>query len=162
MKPIKWVFTLLLTPLMSYSSFGQLYWSEKSGIDLSGAASNLPDVDNSGLGFYFNGSIFYGMGQKQWNLRPPTFLNQFYNFHLNDSAWFSSSGAPFQGRAGSSTFLLLGKFYLIGGKNFVSNSSFYDCWEFDPYTHTWTQKSDFPGRICCNDCIPDACQSNLK
>lgn len=133
-------------------SYGQIHWVEKNGIDLTQVASDLPENRSDAIAFYLNGNIYYGLGQTTFNILQPIFHNTTFTFNPTNNLWSFSSTAPFQGRLHPGSFTIQGKQYVVGGKNYRTQTAYFDCWEYDPSTNYWVQKSNFPGH-----CVWYAC-----
>jgi N-acetylneuraminic acid mutarotase len=52
---------------------------------------------------------------------------------------------PGTGRASAVTFVIDGKGYVALGRTAVRSGALNDCWQYDPDSDNWTQKSIFPG-----------------
>lgn len=57
--------------------------------------------------------------------------------------WNQLKDVPYEGRSYGLSFSLLGKGYLVSGRN-VGNLHLKDVWSYDPATDSWTQKKDYP------------------
>lgn len=57
--------------------------------------------------------------------------------------WIQLKDVPYEGRAYGLSLSLLGKGYLVSGRN-VGNPHLKDVWSYDPVADSWTRKKDYP------------------
>jgi len=58
-------------------------------------------------------------------------------------SWKELNNFPFSGRVYGVTFSLLGKGYVVSGRN-IEKGHLQDVWSYDPLKDLWTQKNDYP------------------
>ncbi|MEZ4808467.1 MAG: kelch repeat-containing protein [Flavobacteriales bacterium] len=92
--------------------------------------------------FALNGKGYVGTGNVGSSAGP--FLTDSWSYEPLTDSWSQSATIPDLARHGTSSFIMNGKGYVVGGKEsdqFYSN----DLWEFDPITQTWSSLAPFPG-----------------
>lgn len=57
--------------------------------------------------------------------------------------WKQLNDLPFEGREYALSFSLLGKGYVVSGRN-IEKGHLHDVWSYDPAKDLWTQKNDYP------------------
>jgi N-acetylneuraminic acid mutarotase len=116
---------------------------------------NFPGPERYGaVSFVLNNKGYVATGGNDFG-----YLDDLWQYDPLTATWIQKTGLP----AGSAqhenqrreaySFVIGNKAYLGGGDGFVfgpnstSNIAFYDLWEYNPFTDSWTQKSDIPDFI---------------
>ncbi len=105
---------------------------------------DFPGGERSGAVSFTIGSIAYvGMGISAGGDRK-----DFWQYNPATNSWTKKADYPGPSRAYSFSFVVNGKAYIGGGGHYGYSeydlkNKFYDLWEFDPATDSWTQKQSF-------------------
>ena len=106
------------------------------------------------IAFVVDGNAYVGTGGNDNG-----YLDDLWRYNESSDTWTTRTGLPAGSaqhenqRRESWSFVVGNKAYLGGGDGFVfgpnstTNIAFYDIWEYNPITNTWTQKSDMPDFI---------------
>lgn len=86
------------------------------------------------VAFVLNDMAFVGTGG--------LWAKDFYAYNPSTNQWVRMADLP-RGRFGALGFSLLGKGYVLCGRDSVGDLN--DFWEYDPVQNAWTQLPDFPG-----------------
>lgn len=88
--------------------------------------------------FSINGKIYMGLGFDQHN-----FHNDLHVYDPDLNSWKQVASLPSDGLHKTSTFVLNGIGYVVGGSQNGSKA----CWSYNPLTDSWSQIADFPHDI---------------
>lgn len=92
--------------------------------------------------FAINGLAYVGSGNMGTGSGP--FLDDAYIYDPTTDTWTNGFPIPDLARHGTSSFVINGKGYVVGGRE-QSLAFVPDVWRFDPQTNSWSSLADFPG-----------------
>lgn len=92
--------------------------------------------------FAIGNKLYIGLGviPDVWSMK---YLEDFYEYNTDTDKWRKISSIPEpQRRSESSTFVVNGQGYVLGGVNESSENA---CWRYNPSLDTWSRVANFPG-----------------
>jgi photosystem II stability/assembly factor-like uncharacterized protein/N-acetylneuraminic acid mutarotase len=104
----------------------------------------LPGVArHSAIGFAINGLGYIGLGIGNGN----TYLKDLWQYDPPTNTWLQRATFPGAASKGCSVVTINNKAYVINGSQYNGTAIVYynECWEYDPATDSWLQRSSFPG-----------------
>jgi N-acetylneuraminic acid mutarotase/photosystem II stability/assembly factor-like uncharacterized protein len=110
----------------------------------SQSISSLPSVArHSAIGFAINGKGYIGLGIDNSN----NYLKDLWQYDPITDTWLQRASFPGAASKGCSVVIINNKAYMINGSAFNGTAITYynECWEYDPASDSWLQRSSFPG-----------------
>lgn len=130
----RWVFYLFLV-LISLYSCSKKEKDIQLPLGVWEKVTDFPSPSYTGsVAFVLNDMAFIGTGGRS--------AKDFYAYNPATNEWTRMADLP-RGRFLALGFSLLGKGYVLGGRDSMSDLN--DFWEYDPTLNAWTQLPDFPG-----------------
>ena len=108
--------------------------------------ASLPDsARGEGISFTIGNYGYVGLGEN-FSYYPFQFYKDFWRFDPANDSWTRMADFPGKTRVLPATFVIGHYGYVVCGDSAGQGSTLYnECWRYDAYTDTWTQKANFGG-----------------